>query len=344
MTDSEYFNEIQKISISKQDDVEHVSEEYLMRAYVIINNIIYKNKFDVFLGCAALNLINTFANQKERGFSYLFKEKIGALLDAALQYNEIKLSYDDEKSNRMVYFQFYNFQFSFFVSYVFSKQLGDEFKDNLVWDGIRKQKCAITIFNYALNNDLISHFARNGELIYNVLKNEEEDFFNGKYKFINKRLVKIETDDEKLQDKPDAHLSKLEKNYYRENLRDCKNKMVALVGKFAGVYLNYATFTQIKPYMQGQKTYNICDHINIFLTDLRKKIPVDILEEKKRYIIIGTCISYGLLDMRFGVNLEGKKSMIVKYEDRNNISPDILELCYSFDEGFIKRKKEINWL
>ena len=245
----------------------------------------------------------------------------------------------------MVYFQFCNFQFSFEVAYKFSQQLGESFKENIIWDGIRKQKCAVTIFNYALNNNFISHFSRDGELIEIVVKREEEDFFNGKYKFINKRLVKLETsDNEIVQEKPDAHLSKLEKNYYRENLRNYKNKIIALIGKFVGTYLDYATFIQIKPYMQGVKTYNICDHINILLTDLKNKTSVNILEENKKYIIIGKCISYGLLGDRFGIKLNGKNSMIVKYEDRNEICPALLELCCSFDEGFIKRKKEINWL
>ena len=47
----------------EQDPKEHVLESDVASAMILLNLISYKNVADIFLGCAAMNLINAYVNQ-----------------------------------------------------------------------------------------------------------------------------------------------------------------------------------------------------------------------------------------------------------------------------------------
>lgn len=68
------------------------------------------------------------------------------------------------------------------------------------------------------------------------------------------------------------------KNYYRNRLVNYQNQPVVLSGKFKKVHDKHITFTTIRPYIKGIKTFTLCDHINLSRTEVESVIDIKMLE------------------------------------------------------------------
>ena len=112
---------------------------------------------DALLYCASLNLLNTYVKQKDSKIGYVFKNDIHYMLSVLLNLDIQDVYIDCQSQTSLLVVQIFSIQFSFhFIKK--NKEL-DELSNTyhcreLPWDGIRKQKCALTLFDLARKNKL----------------------------------------------------------------------------------------------------------------------------------------------------------------------------------------------
>lgn len=310
-----------------QTNVEVIGEDDVVKAFVILNYIDYQNIADVFLGCASLNLLNTYIKQPNTQINYTFRKHmhnfIKGIEDVGIR-TKLKVYFDVD--DNLITFCFWEFQFSFhgvrFNEVVRNLQHG-----KIVWDGIRKQKCAKTIFDFASSNEFLSNKTLDGKKLEELIENEIEIYKTGGYRFIKGKLIKVRGNhkDIKFDDEYD-------RNYIRKKLIECQDRPVILIGTFAKVWENHVTFTTIRPYLRGNNTLTICNHINLYRPDVETVFNIDNLIKGKKYYIIGWCKQYPHSD-RMGVNLDLsiKPSPLFKVGSKDNMPTDIFSVCHRFD-------------
>lgn len=127
-----------------------------------VKDLMIYNKEDVFLFCAALNLLNTYVKQKNPDIGYGFKHSINRLF-IALRRNQIpdvKLGMDiniSKKGNAIAYVivQIDDVQFSFHqIKMTRAADLlreNTDFVHQLEFDGLKKQMCAVSMYEIAKN-------------------------------------------------------------------------------------------------------------------------------------------------------------------------------------------------
>ncbi len=310
------------------DDKEYVDDEHAIAAINVLNFIKYKKVPDIFLGCAAYNLLSVYAKQKDVKISFQFRRHILSLLKGIEDVNQpkaIKIAYHAEEDSLLL-IDFWNFQFSYK-----SQRLNDQVKNlilrnDIIWDGVRKQKCSVTIFNFAINNSWISNETMADANLKELLQIEIGEFKNDGYKFEGGRIVKSKNLRPAVEDK-DIYL----KNYIREKLYQCQDRPVIISGVYKKTWEKHITFTSIKPYIANTRVITICDHINLYRPDVQKVIDLNFLVLGKRYYIIGYCEPYRF-DDRMGVQLVTNREFIPIFgiDEFNKMPPDILSQCHRF--------------
>lgn len=129
------------------------------------------------------------------------------------------------------------------------------------------------------------------------------------------------------------------KNYYRNRLVNYQNQPVVLSGKFKKVYDKHITFTTIRPYIKGIKTFTLCDHINLSRTEVESVIDIKMLEINRKYYIIAHCVPYRNSE-RMGVRLATEYSFtpIIRAINENVIPKEVFEVCQEFNADEYARK------
>ena len=144
--------------IERQEfDKEIVSDDVGYEAYAIVKNMKIADAGDVLLYCAAINLLNTYVKQPNCKIGYGFKEDIHYMtcILLNLDIDDVHIDYHDVESLLVV--QIFSIQFSFHYvkkrNEIISLCNSRHYKA-LVWDGIRKQKCAVSLYNAAKENNI----------------------------------------------------------------------------------------------------------------------------------------------------------------------------------------------
>ena len=182
-------NEIYK-SIKEQ---EIVSDIDVVKAYIILYHAQILNDSDVYLFLASINLLSTYAKQNKKKISYSFKSRL-FFLNELLAYNDfpnIKVSYFYSKASTLYMVQVKDVQFSFH-NVIIEKGAWDllkKYQAQLSWDGIRKQMCAETVFNTALNKKDLTNQTRDYQNLKDYMEVKIRDFNNGKIRIDKKGLV-----------------------------------------------------------------------------------------------------------------------------------------------------------
>lgn len=311
----------------EQDPKEHVLESDVASAMILLNLISYKNVADIFLGCAAMNLINAYVNQESSHLNYQFKRHLINLIkgvEDVRQPDLILVDYDQHAGGCLM-ISIMGFQFTYkSIRYSEAIQLL-QFHERIEWDGLRKQPYSKTIYEFALQNDHISNLTLAKCNLKEKLAREMDLYNSGSYKFKNGKLVKV-TNFNVAHDIEDKEL----KNYFRKKLSDCRNRPVILSGVYVKTWPQHVTFTTILPYIESVKAITVCDHINILRSDLERVYPLENLEVGKRYYIIGYCNVYGKGRMGVKLLLEKGFCPIVDLTEFNKIPKDIISRCYRF--------------
>lgn len=125
-------------------------------AYTIVENLEYKTPIDFYIGSAALNLLNTYVKQDDSLIGYSFKKNTAKIVDALAKADLPELTIDLQMESGMKLLMILicdEVQFSFHQPTVSDKQFEAFQKKkgkHLVWDGVRKQQCAVSVFHHAL--------------------------------------------------------------------------------------------------------------------------------------------------------------------------------------------------
>lgn len=148
-----YTKELNNLAKNHQDELETILDDDIIRAVTYLNNIYIDNTGDCLIFLSALNLCNTYVKQNNSKIGYSFKKGIKYLIDV-LNYRDIQDVYIDcNKNNGTLYlFQIGDIQFSFHDEK--KVEINKKYLKELSWDGIRKQKCAKSIFYSTINNNL----------------------------------------------------------------------------------------------------------------------------------------------------------------------------------------------
>jgi hypothetical protein len=335
MTFKEALQSLQKEVIALQDNTEVIGEDDVVKAYVVLNYIDYQNIADAFLGCASLNLLNTYARQPDAKIGYLFRAHFynffKGIEDLDLK-TKLKIYYDED--DRLMVFSFWDFQFSFhnirYNDVVRKLDCG-----KVEWDGIRKQRCAETIFDFALSNNYISNKTLSGNSLTMLVDDEIDLYEEGGYRFIIGKLIRI-----KDNYRPIEVEDRYDKNYLRTKLLECQDRPVILIGKFVKVWKNHVTFITIRPYIPGVRTTTICNHVNLYRPDVETVMDINQLEKGRKYYIIGRCTQYPH-SFRMGIKLDLsiKPSPLVRLSDMLNMPTDLFSVCHRFDLDEFKSNK-----
>lgn len=312
-----------------KEENEYIHEIDIVRALNILNYIDYQRIGDLFLGCAAINLVNAYMRQPDKKLNYMYKIRLIELLRGInkISDNNVVVSYDASNHMQLLIINFSSFQFSFQASR-FSELTKFLSKGNKVaWDGIRKQKCALTIFEFALNNIYISNCTRKGKDLREFLELEIKDYHAGYYVFKDGDLLKKWN----FASEPiieDEYL----KNYMRIKLCEPRQEPVILLGTFVKVWDKHVTFIDVRPYIIGIRAIPLCDHINLKRETLEKYVNVDSLDRGNIYFIIGYCKQYHDGSGRMGVTLAENVNCVPFVETGNlrSFDKNVFEKCYTF--------------
>lgn len=311
-----------------KEPTEFIDEEDVVVALVSLNLLPYKSIADCFMGCAAVNLLNSYVKQKNAKLNYGFKRHLIEILKGIEDLNVpniIQVTYDNRKQEGILQITFWRFQFSF-KSMRFSEQIEILQSRNFVeWDGIRKQPYALSIFNTVYNCEYISELSLGEKNFKQKVEEEIESYRNGDYIFTHGNLFKRNN----VKKGKDLNNKEL-KNYYRKKLCECDDRPVILTGKYVRTFRNYATFITIKPYIGGMDAITVCDHINLLISDICKIRPLESLVKGHRYYIIGYCNEYG--EGRMGVKLATNVGVDTLFEmnDYGKLDKDLISVCHRF--------------
>lgn len=146
-----YTKELNNLAKNLQEANEMITEEDIIKAIAYLNNIYIEDTGDCLIFLSALNLCNTYVKQTNSKIGYTFKKGIKHIIDT-LNYRDIQDIYISRaKNNGTLYlFQIGDIQFSFHDEKM--ADINEKYLRDLSWDGVKKQKCAKSIFNSAINN------------------------------------------------------------------------------------------------------------------------------------------------------------------------------------------------
>lgn len=148
-----YTKKLNDLAISLQEENETISDEDIVRAITYLNNIYIEDSGDCLIFLSSLNLCNTYVKQTNSKISYSFKKGIKHIIDILNQRYITDIYINRNKNNGTLYiFQVGNIQFSFHDEKIV--EIDEKYLKDLTWDGVKKQKCAKSIFNSAIDNKI----------------------------------------------------------------------------------------------------------------------------------------------------------------------------------------------
>lgn len=150
-----YTKKLNQLAISKQNELvsEIINEEDVVKAIAYLNNIYLEDTGDCLIFLSALNLCNTYVKQNNPKITYSFKKCIEYFINNINNKDIKDLTISKSKNNGTLFiFQIGHIQFSFHDEK--KVEINQKYLSKLSWDGIKKQKCAKSIFNSTINNKI----------------------------------------------------------------------------------------------------------------------------------------------------------------------------------------------
>jgi hypothetical protein len=150
-TENRYFYLLQ------MNDAEVVSEYDKLLASTVLSHANVETVGDCYLYCASINLMSAYVKQN-RLKDYRFKQNIEYFLASIAYYvpGLVRVSIQNDINTSLLVVNISTIQFSFhsvkippYLSSIF-RDLWDS-QDIIMWDEIRKQHCAVSLFHSALN-------------------------------------------------------------------------------------------------------------------------------------------------------------------------------------------------
>ena len=158
---------------------EEISEDDFIRAIYYLDNLYISTEWDVLTYLSSLNLCNAYAKSMKDHDVYKFKKDIGTLIEILNDHHisNIKICMTKDKGN-MYIFKVGNMQFSFHDEKIIP--IDEYYKEDMKWDGIKKQVCATTIFNNSIyNKNANTQITTMGKPISILINKLLEDYHKG---------------------------------------------------------------------------------------------------------------------------------------------------------------------
>lgn len=138
-----------------QNITEIIEEKDIDIALKNLNNLKINNIYDCLIYLSSLNLCNAYVKQTNSKIGYSFKKYIKTFIETINKLEIPNLYINKINNNGTLYiFQIENIQFSFHDEK--EVEINNRYKKEIPWDGIKKQKCAKTIFYLIINNRIIA--------------------------------------------------------------------------------------------------------------------------------------------------------------------------------------------
>ena len=137
-------------------DKEYISDEDAFASYVYVREMKLELEGDFLLFLACINLLNTYVKQNDAKIGYAFKREIDYFIAVCIRKNNnvLRISEENDGSKgNLLMIQINSIQFSFHSALY--KNDGIVLDNTIKWDGIRKQKCVLTIYNNCRSNKLL---------------------------------------------------------------------------------------------------------------------------------------------------------------------------------------------
>ena len=136
--------------MDKEEEKETVDDHSAFTALNIVRKLQYRNSADVLAGCICFNLLNTYVKQKDAELGYFFKHFIVRLTDYMQDQEDTDLRYGcyEDNGQKLLVVEFFGrHQFSFHQVET-SEAMMAHAVEGLVWNGIRNQRAAMSIYSY----------------------------------------------------------------------------------------------------------------------------------------------------------------------------------------------------
>ena len=140
---------IEHQEISEKEAIDSLDAK---KALKICDELKIKSDEDILLFLASMNLLNAYAKQKGAEFGYSFKKDLSSLCNQLPGFHWpslLKMDLQKDKKTSLLLVSLGNIQFSFH-SVPDSLAIPERFAEELEWDGIKKQPCALTLFEDTL--------------------------------------------------------------------------------------------------------------------------------------------------------------------------------------------------
>ena len=177
---------------------EFIDDKTAIEALALINTMKLINEGDYLRFISAVNLLNSFVKQDKKKLDYHFKRYVEKFLSVCVRnkVNFVKYNNLKDDSGDYIIIQFGELQFSFHNVKVEVEGLECITDSSLLWDGIRKQVCALTIYEMCKSSDLLtSNITKFGGNLDSKVSGIVEDFEIGYIDF-NDDFNNIDMDDE----------------------------------------------------------------------------------------------------------------------------------------------------
>ena len=170
-------------------DKEYISDEDAFASYVYVREMKLELEGDFLLFLACINLLNTYVKQNDAKIGYAFKREIDYFIAVCIRKNNnvLRISEENDGSKgNLLMIQINSIQFSFHSALY--KNDGIVLDNTIKWDGIRKQKCVLTIYNNCRSNKLLrSNITYRGADLDTVLDRYLDNYRRG-YMDFNSRI------------------------------------------------------------------------------------------------------------------------------------------------------------
>lgn len=169
---------------------EYIPEEIAFEAYAYISQMKLELPGDFILFLSALNLLNTYVKQPGTRINYSFKKQIDYFLEVCLRKNKniLKINKNNDAMGKLLMIKLNDIQFSFHGVNCQYEGIDQNLDETMQWDGIRKQKCAVSIYQKCKDNQILrANITYRGT---NLLKkvNKYVDNYKKGYMNFNSRL------------------------------------------------------------------------------------------------------------------------------------------------------------
>ena len=149
----ELTKELNEYAKNNQDKYDFMLEEDLNKALYYIDNLEINNDIDVLVFLLAMNLCNAYSKKVDNHNIYKFKKSIGTIIHVLnnRHIDNINICRIQDKGSLYI-FKIGNIQFSFHDEKVI--EIDPFYHLDMVWDGIKKQPSAKTLFYMVIDNPI----------------------------------------------------------------------------------------------------------------------------------------------------------------------------------------------